>query len=72
MKASEIIERFGGRDALADALGQRPKTVEQWMRRNRIPWHWHIPLLRLAEQQGVALEHDELLSTTSRSLERIA
>lgn len=72
MKASEIIERFGGRDALADALGQRPKTVEQWSRRDRIPGVWHLPLMRLARQQGVSLTDDELLSTTSRSLERMS
>jgi hypothetical protein len=76
MKAQDIIERFGAiPDAYAEvgpALGVSPKAVELMVRRDRIPYRHHLPLLRLARERGVALSEEELLSTTSRNTERAA
>lgn len=40
---AQVIDAFGGRDAMAELTGARPRTVEQWLR-NGIP-HKHFALL---------------------------
>jgi hypothetical protein len=76
MKVQDIIERFGAiPDAYAEigpALGVSPKAVELMVRRDRVPYRHHLPLLRLARERGVSLSEEELLSTTTRSREREA
>ena len=62
-----IIERLGGRSALSGEFPElSEKAVFMWERRGGIPGKWHLPLMRLAREQGVELSEDELLSTTSR------
>jgi hypothetical protein len=45
---AQIIDALGGRDAVADLTGARPRTVEQWTRIG-IP-HKHFGLLVEAAQ----------------------
>lgn len=61
LAASEIIARFGDRAELGEALGLSDKALYQWEQRNVIPGSWHLRLLSLAEERGVALSTTELL-----------
>jgi hypothetical protein len=54
--AEQIINRFGGQSSLAILLGRRQSTVQHWVKTGRIPSQWHEPLLRLAREEGIALE----------------
>ncbi len=68
-----IVARFGGPSLLGRRLAEylgRPKPISQssvsmWGTLEKIPDKWHLPLLRLAEIEGIELSEDEL-STTSR------
>lgn len=62
----EIVGRFAskdesGREILAERFGLTPKAVEQWIRRNRVPGLWHLPLLDEARRRDVSLSKDELI-----------
>ena len=63
---SEVLRRFGGAAAVADAFSIPVSTVWNWPWKGFVPAKWHLPLLRLARDRGVELSEDELLSTTSR------
>lgn len=54
--ATIVIEKFGGQSALARLLGKRQSTVQHWASTGTVPAKWHSELLRLASEQGVALE----------------
>ena len=67
--ASQIINRFGGQSALAGLLGRRQSTVQHWARTGRIPSQWHVRLMELARQQGIALEPRDFVSAGTPSIE---
>ena len=62
---TDLIMRFGGFEEMGVLLGLSESTVRNWPERG-IPSRLHLPLMRLAREQGVELSEDELLSTTSR------
>ncbi len=53
-------------DPLAEELGVSDEARRKWREREAVPGTWHLPLMRLAREQGVQLSEDDLLSTTSR------
>ncbi len=49
---AQIIDAFGGRDAMAELTGTRPRTVEAWLRIG-VP-HKHFALLvEAARRRGI-------------------
>ena len=58
--ASEIIDMFGGTNAVAGLLSVNKSTVSMWRARDSIPGKWQLRLLRLASEQGVSLSLEEL------------
>jgi myo-inositol-1-phosphate synthase len=61
--AEQIIGRFGGQSSLANRLGRRQSTVQHWAKTGRIPAQWHKPLLKLAQEKGIALEPRDFVAT---------
>ena len=61
-----IIERFGGRAAIAAAVGVSVKAVEMAERRGRFSARWHLPLLRHAEERGIALTPSDLMAAPAK------
>ncbi|MGI9408424.1 MAG: carph-isopro domain-containing protein [Hyphomicrobiaceae bacterium] len=62
-EVSEIVSRFGGPKKLAGELGIPASTVANWPSLGGVPGKWHLKVLRLARERGVALTDDELLNT---------
>ena len=60
---TDLIMRFGGFEEMGALLDLSESTIRNWPERG-IPSRLHIPLLRMAREQGVELSEDELLSTT--------
>lgn len=53
--AEQVIEKFGGSDALATLIGKAPTMVAYWKKIGTIPAKWQPILLELAEEQGIQL-----------------
>ena len=62
-EVSEIVSRFGGPKKLAGALGIPASTVGSWSWLGRVPGKWHLLMKRLAEDRGIELSDEELLTT---------
>lgn len=55
-QAKRIIQKFGGVNPLARALGHRnPTTVQGWMNRGFIPPRQHNGVWEAAQREGVDL-----------------
>ena len=67
--AERIILRFGGQTTLAGLLGKRQSTVQHWAKTGRVPSQWHLPLIELAREQGVALEPRDFVTTSPPDIE---
>lgn len=61
---ASIIERLGGRKALAGRLGIPASTVGNWPSLG-IPTKWFGRLVEVAKEDGVSLSWEELWETTS-------
>lgn len=61
-EVSEIVSRFGGPKKLAGELGIPASTVANWPSLGGVPGKWHLKVLRLARERGIALTDDELLN----------
>lgn len=61
---ASIIERFGGRRALAERLGIPVSTVGNWPSLG-IPTKWFGRLMELASEDDLPLTWDELWETTN-------
>lgn len=46
--------------------GVSPEAMKKWFQRGGVPGKWHLPLLRVARENEIALSEDDLLSTTRR------
>ena len=62
--AEEVIAKFGSQSALARLIGKGQTTVQHWTKTGRIPAKWQAELLKLAEQQGIALSASDFLGTS--------
>lgn len=51
------IQHFGSKAELARAIGQKPMTVQQWVRRNRIPLK-HV--VKIEHATGGAVTKEQL------------
>lgn len=67
--ADIVISRFEGARALARLLGRDPSSVHRWRMPaskggldGRVPSALQLPLLELAQQRGIALTAEELIS----------
>jgi hypothetical protein len=58
--ASNIIQRFGGQTALAEALHTTQSTVQYWARTGSIPSKWHRPIIEVAVHRGVNIQPSDL------------
>lgn len=58
--SAAIIRRFGGKKALAEALGLGVDAVKQWRLRGSIPGKHHLRLLQMAAERGIPLTESEL------------
>jgi hypothetical protein len=67
---SQIIQSFGGRDAMAELTGTRPRTVEAWLRIG-VP-HKHFALLvETARRRGMrGLSFEVLYAAKTETLRR--
>lgn len=63
--AQEVIDKFGGQSALARLIKKGPSTVRYWARAGTIPPKWHEDLLRLAVENGIDLQPQELAGISS-------
>jgi hypothetical protein len=65
--ADLVIARFGGVRPLARLLGLDHSSICRWTQKaprgggGLIPSRYHQPLLKLAEEKGVALSADDLI-----------
>jgi hypothetical protein len=55
MTVADIIEKFGGTSAFADALSAPISTVHSWKRSNYIPPWRHRYVLELALERSIPL-----------------
>ncbi|AWG33997.1 MULTISPECIES: P63C domain-containing protein [Alcaligenes] len=62
MHAREVINLFGGQSALAQLLGIAQSTAAYWAKSGTIPVKWHLKLMELAQQYGLALKPEDLIS----------
>ena len=60
LRAAEIIDFFGGTQALADALDMPATTVEGWQTENHIPDLYHATIRLAARERGGSLDAAEL------------
>lgn len=69
---AQIIDALGGRDAVAELTGARPRTVEQWTRIG-VP-HKHFGLLvDAAVARGVrGISHRALYAAKNETLGRLS
>lgn len=65
---TEIVERLGGAELLAERFNVSRKAIEMWGRPDRgIPGKWHIQLLLLAKERRVRLSLEELSTQSQRA-----
>jgi hypothetical protein len=60
--ARNVIKKFGGQQALAEALGKSQSTVAYWAKSGAIPSKWHADVLKAASSSGVSLGAAELVN----------
>jgi hypothetical protein len=60
MEARDIIEKFGGQSALAEALDKGQSTVAYWAKTGTIPMRWWPKLMLLASRRGLDLTVTDL------------
>jgi len=53
--AERIMDKFGGKSALARSLGKSPSTVQYWAKTGTIPAKWQGQILALARELGIRL-----------------
>jgi hypothetical protein len=53
--AERIMDKFGGKSALARALGKSPSTVGYWAKTGTIPAKWQGQILALAREHRIKL-----------------
>jgi hypothetical protein len=63
MNATQIIDAFGGRPAMATLTGANEQAVRQWGRIGVPSKYWHV-LVRRAAETGVAGVTFEVLAAT--------
>lgn len=64
--AEKVVEKFGGKKALQNALGHKnPTTIAGWIERKIIPAHRQIELLKLAKKQGIELKPEDFFRIAS-------
>ena len=54
-QTQRIIDRFGSREAFAEAADLADTTVRNWLRAGRIPQKYHFDILVAARERGVEL-----------------
>lgn len=62
--AERIIDKFGGKSALARALGKAPSTTRYWAQTGRVPAKYHSDILALAREQRIHLQPVDFVDTT--------
>lgn len=62
--AKNIISKFGGQSALADALGTKQSTVQHWAKTGTIPAKWHSAVASRAVDRGISLSPGEFSPMT--------
>jgi predicted PhzF superfamily epimerase YddE/YHI9 len=55
-----LIKQWPSRAVLADDVGVRTGTVNQWARRNTIPAKYHVPVLRSAASRAIEIDAQRL------------
>jgi hypothetical protein len=55
MNVRDIVDRFGGQTALANALGKGQSTVAYWVKSGSIPVKWHGALVEAANRKGIPI-----------------
>jgi P63C domain len=64
MTAAElVIAKFGGASNLARLIGKGQTTISYWKKTGLIPAKWQPTLLRLAEEQRIALRPSDFITT---------
>lgn len=61
--AERIIDKFGGKSALARSLGKSPSTVQYWAKIGTIPAKWQGQILALARERSVKLYSGDFIDT---------
>ena len=65
---AQIIAALGGRDAVAELTGARPRTVEQWLRIG-VPHKYFGLLVSQARTRGIrGLTHEVLYSAKEETV----
>lgn len=59
--ATTIVNRFGGKKALAKHLGIPVNTIHSWMVKGVVPPKWHAPLITLGSKYGVPIMLADLI-----------
>ncbi len=57
--AQNVIAKFGGQSALADALGTKQSTVQHWAKTGTIPAKWHNAITQSAVERGLSVSPGE-------------
>ena len=57
-----IIDAFGGGSAMAKALDTYPSLVSQWKVRKSIPKSWWITIVTAAEEKGIKVFDNTVLT----------
>ena len=67
---AQVIDAFGGRDAMAELTGTRPRTVEAWLR-NGVPQKHFALLVETARRRGLrGLSFETLYAAKTATLRR--
>ena len=56
MTVQELVDIFGGTNALAGILGVGPSAVSNWKTSNHIPAQWHWRLSAEAKRRGLQID----------------
>ena len=65
---AQIIAALGGRDAVAELTGARPRTVEQWLRIG-VPHKYFGLLVETARRRGLrGLTHEALYAAKAQTV----
>lgn len=68
--ADRVIDKFGGRAALAKLIGKGVSTIQYWAKVGSIPTKWQEPLLRLARERSIDLSPSDFIETTPEATGR--
>lgn len=53
--AENIVDKFGGQTALAEAIGKGQSLISYWVKTGNIPAKWHAGILFAAKERGIPL-----------------